>query len=144
MSSSIDINVATGEVVESEYIDTRTDSDRLEAAKLAKWIEIKADRDLAERGGFTFNGMMFDCDEVGSRRIGDAALIALMAQLAGRPFLIDWTLADNTVVSLDGDGMISVGTALGSHVANVFERGRLLRSEISSSLSLTELMSIKW
>ena len=54
-------------------------------------------------------------------------------------FSIDWTLADNTVRTLNAADMIAVGVALGQHVNACHERARVLRGEIESALAAQTL-----
>jgi hypothetical protein len=122
------------------WVDPRN----LDQLKDAKWAEIRAQRQLAEQGGFTWSGMTFDSDTLSQQRIQGAAVLALMAQLGSMPWSIDWTLADNSVVTLSAADMIAVGQALGAHVASVHATARALRLEILAAGSAEALAQVAW
>jgi hypothetical protein len=116
-------------------------SDTLEAARDRTWTRIKLDRDAAEAADFVWGDSSFQSDKA---RVTGATQMALLAQMASEPFEIDWTLADNTVRTLDAEDMIAVGVALGRHIADVFETGRQLRVQIADATTIAELNAIGW
>lgn len=119
------------------WVDPRSLAD----LKAEHWVAIKAARDAAEFGGFTWDGSMFDSDLTSQSRIQGAA------QLAGLDptnFSIDWTLADNSVRTLNAQEMTAVGVALGAHVGTQHAIGRSLRSQIEAATSAAELDAIAW
>lgn len=116
----------------------------LEDAKTLHWSEIKRQRSEIEYGGFVWDGSTFDSDETSRGRIQGAVSLALIAQGAGQPFSIDWTLADNTTRTLSGEEMIAVGLALGTHVATAFEIARQLREQIDAATTLQEVFAVVW
>ena len=113
------------------WIDPRS----LQDFKVARWVEVRRERDVAEFGGFSWDGSRFDSDALSQQRIAGAVTLAMM-NLA---FSIDWTLADNTVRTLNAADMIAVGVALGQHVNACHERARVLRGEIESALAAQTL-----
>lgn len=104
------------------WVDERT----LDELKAEKWAEVRQARDAAEFGGFSWQGQVFDSDQISQGRITGAVQLAQLDPA----FAIDWTLADNTVVQLDAAQMQAVGIALGSHVSAQHARARLLREII--------------
>lgn len=121
------------------------DSDPLATARAAKWEQIKADRDAAEFGTFIYEGMEFDGDAVAKSRLEGACLFVVVLQMQGQPFQTDWTLHDNTVVSLTGEQLISAAIARAGHVDAVFARGRQLRDLIlDPATTLKDLTGIEW
>lgn len=122
------------------WIDPRTLAD----LKAAKWAEIRAARDAAEFGGFTWDGDDFDSDGASQARIMGAVQMATLAAMAEQPFSIEWTLATNIVRTLDGAGMVAVGLALGAHVAQQHETGRSLRAAIDACTTAAEVEAISW
>lgn len=116
----------------------------LEAVKDRKWSEIKTIRLSKEYGGFICNGSRYDSDEDSTRRIVGATTLASLAKVSGEPFAIDWTLADNTVKTLDADSMISVGECLGQYVASIHATSRVLRDQIENATTLEEVALIHW
>ena len=119
------------------WIDART----LDSVKARAWARIKAARSVAEAADFTCGGVVYQADK---DRIVGAAQLALMAQAAGQPYSIDWTLSDNTYLTLDASGMIAVGAALGAHVADAFAIGLHLRGQVAAATSFDELDAIVW
>ena len=119
-----------------QWVDPRS----LEDHKTAQWALIKAARNEAEFGGFTWDGSIFDSDQVSQARIQGAVLLA-----TDNPnFVVDWTLADNTVRSLTADVLIAISQALGEHVALQHSRARNARALLDQATSLSEVQSISF
>lgn len=119
-----------------QWVDPRTLSD----LQVAKWAQIKRDRDEAEFGGFTWDGSPFDSDAISQSRIQGAVQLAAMAP----GFTIDWTLADNTVRALSGSELAAVGVALGLHVGTQHAKARVLRTQIEAATTATEVEAVAW
>lgn len=130
-------NVHIFDVVTEQWIDPRS----LDERKADKWGEIKAAREHAEYGGFIYNDMLFDSDSVSQLKIQGAVLKAL---LASNDFSIDWTLADNSVVTLSKVEFIDVGLALEAHVQICHAKARMLRQMINTAETAEELEAITW
>jgi hypothetical protein len=113
----------------------------LEQKKSDKWDEVKSARDGAEHGGFTWDGSVFDSDPAAQTKIIGATQLANMSPAS---FLMDWTLKDNTVRTLTGAQMISVGQALGVHVNAQHVLGRTLRQQIEAATTASEVAAIHW
>lgn len=125
------------DAVADMWIDART----LDSVKASTWARIKQARALAEAADFVCCGATYQADK---DRIVGAAQLALMAQAAGQSYSIDWTLSDNTHLTLDASGMIAVGAALGAHVADAFAIGLHLRGQIAAATSFDALEAIVW
>lgn len=125
------------DVAADMWIDART----LDGVKARTWDRIKAARCVAEAADFACDGVVYQADK---DRIVGATQLALMAQAAGRPYSIDWTLSNNTHLTLDAAGMIAVGAALGAQVAEAFAIGLHLRQQIAAANSFEELEAIVW
>jgi len=119
------------------WVETAT----LDEAKAMAWDRIKAARDVAEAADFTCAGYAYQSDKA---RISGAALAALMAQVASQPYTIDWTISDNSVVTLDGPQMMAVGVALMQHIDGVFEIARGLRVQIEAATTIAEAVAVNW
>lgn len=113
----------------------------LPEAKAIAWERIKLSRTAAEEKAFTFNAQLYDAN---IEKIGGAVQMALIAQVASAPFTIDWTLADNSVVTLNAQQMIGVGVALGRHIAAIYDTARALRETIDSATSKQNVDAISW
>lgn len=123
-----------------EWADLRT----LDDVRATQWDKVKASRDVAEYGGFTWDGSAFDSNLVSQSRIQGASQMAILAKSAGQPFLIEWTLADNSVRTLSADEMIGVGMAMGMHITAVHTAGREKRTEINNATTVEEIESVVW
>lgn len=122
---------------ERTAVDTRS----LESAKAQAWTKIKASRTGAEGVAFICNGHTYDANV---EKISGAVQLALLSNLGGQPFSIDWTLADNSVITLDGPGMTAVGVALGQHINTVYDTARDLRTQVDLAPTVTQVDLIKW
>lgn len=123
-----------------QWIDERP----LAQAKEQKWNEIKRARIAAEFGTFLVGGYEFDCDKESQTRINSAFQSAMDARTNGEPFSIDWTLSDDTNVTLNRAQVIAVGRALQEHVNAVFDKSRQLRAQIVAATTKEELDGISW
>lgn len=109
-------------------------------AKSQKWAEIKSARDAQEFDSFEWNGYLFQCDDISQRRIQGAVQLAVIDP----QFEIEWTLADNTAVTLSSQDMIAVGQALADHVNQGHVKSRQLRAQIDAATSEQEIAEIVW
>lgn len=123
-----------------QWVDPRT----LDERKAQAWERIKAARELEEFGVFTWGGGTFDCDQISQQRIQGAAQLASLAMAAGQPFSIDWTMADNSTMTLGASDMIGVGMAMGAHINACHTKSRLLRNQINAAASAEEIEAITW
>tara|TARA_R110000772_G_scaffold66607_3_gene148251 strand:- start:388 stop:993 length:606 start_codon:yes stop_codon:yes gene_type:complete len=109
-------------------------------AKAEKWRAIKEKRTEQEFSNFDWGGYSVQCDEVSQRRLQGAVQMAAISP----SIIIDWTMEDNSVVSLTAPQVIEMGTALGLHVTATHERGRMLRQLINDATTETQLDLINW
>lgn len=119
-----------------QWEDPRTLAD----LKAEKWRNIKANRDAAEHGGFTWDGSVFDSDVLSQQRITGAVTLAQMSPA----FTTVWTLKDNSTRTLNSQDMFAVGVALGTHVSTQFAHGQELRTQIEETTSIDQLDLIHW
>ena len=71
--------------------------------------KVKSMRDQKETEGFIYMTKPFDSDERSVARITSAALTAMAV---GPTFTVDWTAADNSIVTLDQAAMLGMPAAL--------------------------------
>lgn len=114
----------------------------LPLSKSRAWANAKQVRDYKEFGPFTYNGLVFDGDVDAQRRINLAVMGAQAALIAGQPWSMDWTLADNSVVTLTASEMVAVAQALGANIAAAHEEARLKRAAIEAATTIEELENI--
>lgn len=112
----------------------------LQARAIAGVNAIRAERKAA---GCTVPGVgAVQTDEVSTQNITGLVVMAQVAIANAQQFSEPFTLADNSVVTLDGPGMIGMGVAVGQYVAAVYARGRALRDAINAAMTADELSAI--
>lgn len=149
-SDGTQTNERTGEIVppqpsschiydaeEGLWVDTKT----LASSKTSAWERIKQARTEAECSNFICHGEAYQANK---ENISCAAQLASQAQAAGEAYLIDWTLADNSIATLDAAGMIAVGAALAVHISETFAIARNLREQIAAAVSIEQADAIQW
>lgn len=116
----------------------------LEKLKEYKKQEINTIRNAKEQSVFLFDGKTYDCDSVSVQRIAIAAQNAVVAKMIGVSFTVDWTLTDNTTVTLDADSMLKVSQALATHSANIHAIARELKAAVYDAATSEELDDVVW
>ena len=91
---------------------------------------VKALRDQKETEGFAYMGKVFDSDERSVLRITQAALTAMAA---GPTFTIDWTAADNSIVTLDQAAMIGMPAALAVYANQLHQSAKAHKAAIDAA-----------
>ncbi len=136
LTTSPDSPLTGGAIVQDQMVT-------LENARDRSWNRIKLIREAKELEPFSYNGYVYDADKV---KITGAALGAHMSVSAGIPYEIEFTLADNTTITLDGPGMMSVGIALLQHIDAVHQIGRGLRDQLYAVEcdSFEKIAAIQW
>jgi hypothetical protein len=108
------------------------------------WSRIKGARDAAEFGVFTWSGHTFDGDESAQRRLAMAEQAAQRAVAAGLSPTIDWTLADNTAVTLSAQDVIAAFAAMTDNIRAAHDKARALRAQIEAATTVEQLEAITW
>lgn len=114
----------------------------VEGNRLSVWDAVKLQRDAHIDGGASTPYGIADSNELARSNVSGAALAALIAKNANAPFAITWTMADNSTVALDADGMIAMGVAVMAHVDACHAHARLLRGAIETAPDMATLLSI--
>lgn len=91
---------------------------------------VKTLRDQKETEGFAYMGKVFDSDERSVLRITQAALTAMAA---GPTFTIDWTAADNSIVTLDQAAMIGMPAALAVYANQLHQSAKAHKAAIDAA-----------
>lgn len=113
--------------------------DALSAAKVEMRQSVKQLREMAEWSGCMTAAGRVDSDPESQRKIGGAVQ---MAMIIGEAFVIDWRMADNSIVTLDQDGMVAMGLAVGEHVSACQARKNVLDGLIDDAGTVEELNAI--
>jgi len=104
---------------------------------------VKGRRDAIEQSGFRYLGKVLDSDPASAQRLIGAAQLAQAARAAGQPFSIDWTCADDSVLTMDAPQMISALAALGAHVAALHNTARTKKEQIANAQTVAELSALE-
>ena len=123
-----------------QWVDPRT----LDDHKSAKWKEIKRQRDVAEFATFTYNNMEFDGDLDAQRRLTAYISVSKSSIAAGQPFEAEFTLANNTNVTLTAQDFVGIELAKVQAVAATFNHASALRSQIDAATTVQEVEAITW
>lgn len=106
------------------------------------WERAKAARDAAIDGGAPTPAGVVDSDALSRSNITGASIGAMLAQSSGAPFSVEWTLKNNSVVTLDAAQMIALGLAVLAHVNACHDHARALREQIEAAADVTALLQI--
>lgn len=120
-------------------------SDRrpIEQIKGGAWEVIKAKRSAIEFGPFEYKGTKFDGDADAQRRISVYARLGRAAQAAGTPFSVEWTAADNSIVTLSAADFEAMELVKDQQMAAAFAAAGLARAKIKAASSQEEIEKIK-
>ena len=121
----------TFDYVIKEWVDLRT----LDEIKAQKWAEIKSQRAQLEFGGFTFEGNVYDSDQVSQGRI-------LGAASAGVDQI--WTLANNSTRLLTASQLQQLYATLQMHIAAAHDRGRIARQLIYEATNKEQIEAVNF
>lgn len=116
----------------------------LATARARQRAVVNAGRDAAQDGGADTPSGRFDSTPRSREFLNGAITNALIAQAAGVPFTISWTLANNSVVTLTGAELITAGIAVAAHVDAMHQRARVLKERIEAAGTLAEIAAIGW
>lgn len=124
----------------AQWVDIRP----LQALKDAKWDTIKIARAQANTAPLSTPYGTFDANIVSQKSITDAILLLQTLEQLGTPTTIDFTLTNNTTVTLTTQQMVNVGLLLGQRTQEVYATGRALRAQIDAATTVAEVEAITW
>lgn len=113
----------------------------------AKWEEMKLQRSAAIEAPLVTPYGTFDADELSRTNIAQTAQFAqtqAQSLAPGLTPLVDFTLANNTVVTLTAQQMIQVALLLASQVQTAYARGRTVRAAIQACTTAAQVAAITW
>lgn len=116
----------------------------LATARAAQRAVINAARDAAQDGGADTPSGRFDTAGRSREFLNGAVTTAVLAQLNSQGFSINWTLADNSVVTLTGAELIAAGVAVALHVDAIHQRAVVLKDRIDAAETLAAITAIGW
>lgn len=125
------------ELVDDQWTQTwATAPVPLDERKAAMWQQVKARRaSLTDDPGATVAtpAGVVQSDSKSQQNILGLVQMAVLANISAQPFAADFTLADNTVVTLNASQMIGLGVAVGQHVQAVYAQATALRQVIEAA-----------
>jgi len=126
--------------IKKVWHDPRT----LQDLKALKWSEIRQARDRQEANHFPYLGRLIDSDARSVQRITTAVQSADAAQRGGVAFLISWTCADNSTLTLDAQAMQGMPVALAQYADSLHQEARALHAQIEAATTAAQLDTIAW
>lgn len=107
------------------------------------WGRIKSERDRREQAGAPYLGKVLDSDEKSVTRISIAVQAAQAAISAGTVFSLDWTMQDNSVVTMDAEQVVGMSVALAVHSNAFHQAARVARIAIDEAKSDKEVETVE-
>lgn len=107
-----------------------------------RWAEARRYREQCTNGGCATAWGRVDTDSDSQIKVSGAVQMAMLAQMAGDPYSIDWTMADNSQVTLDAAGMMQMGVTVGEHVKACHAAGTNIRAAIEAAADEAALAAI--
>lgn len=108
------------------------------------WTRIKAARDAAIASGVTYNGNVYDSNATSQLRLMGAAQMAQIAISSGTAYSVNWTLQNNSLVTLTAQEVIALAMAVGQNYQTLFNKGQSLRSQIMAATTQSQLDAVVW
>ena len=124
----------------SEYVNNKAE-EILEYIRNKKWEEIKKARNDAETSGCPFKDKILDSDQ---RSVTKINVMIEAAKQVGESFTIDWTMQDNSVLTLTYEDALSIPLILAQYSNQLHEKARVYREKIYSETNIKNIMNIKW
>lgn len=106
------------------------------------WAAAKAHRDQVVDGGCPTPLGVAQTDAESRLKISGAVQMAMLAQMAGQPFAINWTMKNNSAIIHNANATLQLGLTVGGHVNAAFETATGLRARIDAAQSLEDLEAI--
>lgn len=127
----------SGWILDPEYSE-------LAEAKVIRWEFVKTARTRHIDSGLTTPYGDFQTAPPERQNITDAVLLAQTLASQSQPVSIDWTLADNSVVTLGLTEIVTVGLLLGQKVQEAHAHARTLRAAIDAATTVEEVEAVSW
>lgn len=124
----------------SEYVNNKAE-EILEYIRNKKWEEIKKARNDAETSGCPFKDKILDSDQ---RSVTKINVMIEAAKQVGESFTIDWTMQDNSVLTLTYEDALSIPLILAQYSNLLHEKARVYREQIYNETNIKNIMNIKW
>jgi len=94
---------------------------------------INAQRDTLEQAGFTYLGKTIQSDPISAQRIQFAAFSAQQAIANNTVFSLNWTCADNSILTLTAAQTVSMALTLTQNVQTLFTHAQALKTQVANA-----------
>jgi len=121
--------------------DLQNTEELLEYVRSKQWEEIKVNRDNAETSGLPFKDKILDYDMRSAFKL-DIAMET--AKQVGEGFSIDWTMQDNTVMTLTYSDLLSIPLIAANYSNELHKKARIYRDKIYNETDIKAIAKIKW
>jgi len=113
-------------------------------ARSNKLTELDNARDAYAFGGVVTPWGHLQTDADSKANSTGAALLALIRKMGNESFSINWTMTDNSLVTLDADGMIGLASMIAQHVNTAFIKGRSLKDQVLMAGTVAAVEAVTW
>lgn len=116
----------------------------LAAVRARQRAMINQARDMAQDGGCDTPSGRFDTKPRSREFLNGAVLAATLAGMNSEAFTINWKLANNSVVTLNGPQIIAAGLAVAAWVDTVHQRAVVLKARIDAAATVAAILAVGW
>lgn len=116
-----------------DYVTREWSDGNLDARRGAQWALIQAANVAADAEDLTWSGHSFQTDTLSRERMREAVLDSIIATLAGDPWSIDWTLTDNSTLTLSATAIAAVHRSLAARTDANHQRAQAKWAAIYAS-----------
>lgn len=125
--------VVNGDVIEEDVDKAKP----IAHEKVNEW------RTAQKEQPFTVTGLgTFSADDESKTNIDGASQAALMAAVTSQPFSVEWSLDDDSTITLDGSQMMLVGQSLLAHVNAAHIAARAKHTLIEDATDMATIRSV--
>jgi len=123
-----------------QWEDPRT----LDDLKAAQWAKIKAAREAAINAPLETPYGTVDSGPDDRGNITDAVMLLQTMESLGTPITIEFTMFDNTPITLTTAQMVHIGLLLGQKVQAAYVRSQACRAAINAATTKEEVEAVVW
>jgi hypothetical protein len=115
----------------------------VEKAKPIAYKKIEEWRTAQKELPFIVDGIgEFSADAESKTNVDGASQAALMASITSQPFSIEWSLHDDTIITLDASQMMLVGQGLLAHINTAHTTARSYKDQVKAATTMAEIEAI--
>ena len=97
-------------------------------------------KELLEKSGFEFQGVMYQSDINSVQRMQVAVLSAQSALMVDEPFSINWATADNSEVTLEAADMVDLMDEYLSYSQDLHQQAKELKADVDEAESIDDIL----